>query len=39
MEKTRQLVTESNKIKIDISIAESRIKELEDLKKMTMDSL
>lgn len=36
---TRQLKQDCNKINIDISIAESRIKDLEGLKEMTMGQL
>ncbi|MFS8159997.1 MAG: hypothetical protein ACMG6E_07265 [Candidatus Roizmanbacteria bacterium] len=35
-EVTRQLKQDNNKITIDISIAESRIKDLEGLKEMTL---
>jgi len=35
-EVTRQLKQDNNKINIDISIAESRIKDLEGLKEMTL---
>lgn len=34
-----QLKQDSNKVKIDISIAESRIKDLEGLREMTMSQL
>ena len=39
MEITMQLKQENNKVHIDISIAESRIKDLEGLKQMTMSQL
>jgi hypothetical protein len=39
MEVTMQLKQDSNKVHIDISIAESRIKDLEGLREMTMSQL
>jgi len=36
---TRQLKQDSNKINIDINIAESRIKDLEGLKEMTLSQI
>lgn len=39
MEVTMQLKQDNNKVHIDINIAESRIKDLEGLKEMTMNQL
>ena len=39
MEVVMQLKQDSNKVHIDISIAESRIKDLEGLKQMTMSQI